>query len=271
MKMKKILIASAVAATLFSSALSAKTYATVNGQEITDRDVGAILQVIPGAQFDKMNKQQQKQVIQQAIEKKLLAEKAMKSGIEKDPEYKKALEQMKKELALEIWMKKQFDSVKVSDKEVKDFYNKNIQMFKQPATAHARHILLKTKADAQKVINELKKAKDVKAKFIELAKKKSTGPSAANGGDLGWFDAKRMVKPFSDAAFKLKKGEFTKTPVKTQFGYHVIYLEDKKPAGNVTLEEAKPNIEQTLKVKKFQEQMKKTAKALREKADIKIK
>lgn len=269
--MKKIVLASVAAATLLTSALSAKTYATVNNQEITDKDVAAILQVIPGAQFDKMNKEQQKQIIQQAIEKKLLAEKAISEGIQKDPAYKKTLETMKKELALEMWMKKQFDNVKVSDKELKDFYNKNIQMFKQPATAKARHILLKSKADAEKVIKELKKAKDVKAKFIELAKSKSTGPSAANGGDLGWFDAKRMVKPFSDAAFKLKKGEFTKTPVKTQFGYHVIYLEDKKPAGNVSFEQAKPNIEQSLKVKKFQEQMKKTAKELKAKADIKIK
>ena len=168
-------------------------------------------------------------------------------------------------------MNKQFDNVKVSEKEMKEFYNKNIQMFKQPAQAKARHILLKSKKEAEAVIKELKKAKNVEQKFIELAKKKSTGPSAANGGELGWFDAKRMVKPFSDAAFKLKKGEFTTTPVKTQFGYHVIYLEDKKPAGSVTFEQAKPNIEQTLKVKKFQEEMKKTAQELRAKADIKMK
>ena len=269
--MKKIVLAATVAAALFTSALSAKTYATVNGQEITDQDINAIIQVIPGAKFDRLTKEQQKQIIEQAVEKKLLAEKALKSGIEKSPEYKKTLEAMKRELALEIWMKKQFENVKVSEKEMKDFYNKNVKMFKQPATAHARHILVKSKKEADAIISQLKKAKDVKAKFIELAKSKSTGPSAANGGDLGWFDAKRMVKPFSDAAFKLKKGEFTKTPVKTQFGYHVIYLEDKKPAGNVTFEQAKPNIEQTLKVQKFQEQMKKIAKDLKAKADIKIK
>jgi parvulin-like peptidyl-prolyl isomerase len=269
--MKKIVLAATVAATLFTSALSAKTYATVNGQNITDQDINAIIQVIPGAKFDRLTKQQQKQIIEQAIEKKLLAEKALKSGIEKTPEYKKALDAMKRELALEIWMKKQFENVKVSEKEMKDFYNKNIKMFQQPATAHARHILVKSKKEADAIIKELKKAKDVKAKFIALAKSKSTGPSAANGGDLGWFDAKRMVKPFSDAAFKLKKGQFTTTPVKTQFGYHVIYLEDKKPAGNVTFEQAKPNIEQTLKVQKFQEEMKKTAKDLKAKADIKIK
>ncbi len=270
--MRKILAVSALTAVfLASTALSAKTYATVNGQDITDKEIGAILQVIPGAKFNDMTKEQQKQIINQAVEKKLLAQKAVESGIEKDPEYKKALKTVKKELALELWMKKQFDSVKVTDEEIKDFYNKNINMFKQPETAKARHILLKTKADALAVIKELKKAKDIKEKFIELAKKKSTGPSAASGGDLGWFDAKRMVKPFSDAAFKLKKGEYTKTPVKTQFGYHVIYLEDKKPAGNVTLEQARANIVQSLKVQKFQQKMKKTAKDLRSKADIKIK
>ncbi len=270
--MKKLLLGSVVAVSLLAgTALSAKTYATVNGQKVEDRDIAAILQVIPGAQFNKMSKTQQKKIIEQAVEKKLLAEKAIKSGVEKDPQYIKSLDGMKKELALEVWMKKQFDAVKVSDKELKAFYDKNIKMFKQPATAKARHILVKTKAEAQKIIKELAKAKDKKAKFIELAKKKSTGPSAANGGDLGWFDAKRMVKPFSDAAFKLKKGDYTKTPVKTQFGYHVIFLEDKKKAGNVSFEQAKPNIQQSLKVRKFQENMKKTAKELKAKADIKIK
>ncbi len=270
--MKKLLVSSAVAITLLAaSSLSAKTYATVNGQEIGDRDIAAILQVIPGAKFDQMDKAQQTKVIEQAVEKKLLAEKAAKSGIEKDAKYKEALSIMKKELALEMWMKKQFDSVSVNDKELKEFYDKNIQMFKQPATAKARHILVKTKADADSVIKELKKAKKVEEKFIELAKSKSTGPSGPQGGDLGWFDAKRMVKPFSDAAFKMKKGEFTKTAVKTQFGYHVIYLEDKKAAGNVTFDEAKPNLTQSLKVQKFQTNMKETAKQLKDKADIKIK
>jgi peptidyl-prolyl cis-trans isomerase C len=86
--MKKIVLASAVAAALFTSALSAKTYATVNGQEITDKDIQAIIQVIPGARFDKLTKEQQKKIVEQAVEKKLLAEKAIKSGIENDPDYK---------------------------------------------------------------------------------------------------------------------------------------------------------------------------------------
>ena len=214
-----------------------------------------------------MTKEQKKKIIDQAIEKKLLGEKALKAGMEKEPEFQEALKRVKRDLALELWMKKQFEAIKLKDSEIKDFYKSNKAMFKKPETAKAKHILLKTEADAKAVIKELKGG----AKFEDLAKKKSTGPSASNGGDLGWFDKKRMVKEFSDAAFALKKGEYTKKPVKTQFGYHVILLEDKKAAGKVSLEEAKPSIEQSLKVKKFQENMKKMTKKLRSSADISIK
>ncbi len=269
--MKRYLVSSVVATLLFVLAADAKTFATVNGQDITERDIGEILQVVPGANFEQMTKEQQKQIVDQAIDKKLLAEKALKAGMEKEPEFKEALESIKKDLALELWMKKQFDALTLKESELKDFYNKNSDMFKKPESAKARHILLATEDDAKAVIKELKAAKDVTAKFISLAKEKSTGPSGPSGGELGWFDRKRMVKEFSDAAFALKKGSYTKTPVKTQFGYHVILLEDKKPAQTVSFKEAKPNIEQSLKVEKFQEKMKELSKKLRESADIKIK
>ncbi len=270
--MKKYLLSATVALTLLaSSTLCAKTYATVNGEKIEDQDIAAILSVIPGANFDKLQKEQQKKVIEQAIEKRLLADKAAKSGIEKDPMYQETLKKMKKDLALEIWMKKQFDAQKVSDADAEAFYKKNMKMFKQPAMAKAKHILVKTEAEAKKIIAQLKKAKDVKKTFVKLAAEKSTGPSGPNGGELGWFDASKMVKPFADAAFALKKGTFTKKPVKTQFGYHVIYVEDKKKAQNVPFEKAKKNIIQSLKVQKFQAHMKEVSKGLKAKADIKIK
>lgn len=269
--MKKYILSSMVAVSLLASTIHAKTYATVNGSDITEKEIGAILQVIPGANFAQMTKEQQKKIIDQAIEKKLLGEKALKEGMEKEPEFKTALANVKRELALELWMKKQFDTVKVKDADLKDFYKKNTSMFKKPETAKAKHILLANEADAKAVIKDLKGAKNINKKFVELAKAKSTGPSGPSGGDLGWFDKKRMVKEFSDAAFALKKGSYTKKPVKTQFGYHVILLEDKKPAGNVSFEEAKPSIEQSLKVQKFQEKMKAVSKKLKEKADISIK
>jgi len=270
--MKKYLLSGVVALTLLTtSTLSAKTYATVDGKNIGDSDIAAILSVIPGAKFDTLQKDQQKKIVEQAVEKHLLGKKALASGVQNDAIYKETLEKMKKDLALEIWMKKQFDAQKVSDADMKDFYKKNAKMFKQPDMAKAKHILVKTEAEAKKIIGQLKKAKDVKASFVKLAKEKSTGPSGPNGGELGWFDSSKMVKPFADAAFALKKGSYTKKPVKTQFGYHVIYLEDKKKAQNVPFEKAKKNIEQSLKVQKFQAHMKEVAKGLKAKADISIK
>ncbi len=269
--MKKYLVGSMLAISLFVSVSNAKTYATVNGNKITDADIAAILQVIPGANFDQMTKEQKEKVVDQAIEKKLLGDVALKAGMEKEPEFKKALKNVKRDLALELWMKKEFDSIKITDADIKNFYKNNSSKFKKPETAKAKHILLTNEADAKAVIKELKASKDLESKFIELAKEKSTGPSGPSGGDLGWFDRKRMVKEFSDAAFALKKGAYTKKPVKTQFGYHVILVEDKKPAGNVKLKDVKKGIEQNLRVEKFQEKMKEISKKLRSKADISIK
>ena len=269
--MNKYLLSTLVACSLLTSTMMAKTYATVNGENVEDSDVAAILAVAPGTKLETLPKDQQKKVIEQAVEKKLLAKKALDSGIEKDALYKSTLEKMKKDLALEIWMKKEFESLKVSDKEVKEFYDKNSKMFKQAESVKAKHILVKTEADAKSIIATLKKAKDLKGEFVKLAAKKSTGPSGPNGGELGWFDRTKMVKPFADAAFKLKKGDYTKTPVKTQFGYHVIFVEDKKEAKTMPLEKAKKNIEQSIKVKAFQKHMKDIAKTLKAKADIKFK
>ena len=109
----------------------------------------------------------------------------------------------------------------------------------------------------------------LKSKFEELAKTKSTGPSASRGGDLGTFGRGQMVKPFSDAAFSLKAGEFTKKPVKTQFGYHVIYVEEKNPAQTVPFDQVKDRIKQNLKMEKFKEKIQEIVKGLRSKAKIK--
>jgi len=269
--MNKYLLSALVACSLLTSTMLAKTYATVNGENVEDSDIASILAVAPGTKLESLPKDQQKKVIEQAVEKKLLAKKAKDSGIEKDPLYKSTLEKMKDDLALEIWMKKEFESIKVSDKDIKDFYDKNSKMFKQPEMAKAKHILVKTEAEAKNIIKTLKKAKDLKGEFVKLAAKKSTGPSGPNGGELGWFDRTKMVKPFADAAFNLKKGTITTKPVKTQFGYHVIYLEDKKEAKTMPLEKAKKNIEQSLKVQAFQKHMKELAKGLKAKADIKFK
>ena len=270
--MKKMVFGSLVAMILGVS-LNATVYATVNGYDIKDQDIKVLMRSIPGATFEKLPPATQKKIVQQAIERHLLAQKAIKSGIENDPAYKKALEGIKSDLALELWMKKEYSSVNVDEKSIKDYYNKNSDKFIKPSRAKARHILVKTKKEAEDIIAQLKglKGDALEKKFIELAKTKSTGPSGKNGGELGWFNKRQMVKPFSDATFALKKGEITTKPVKTQFGYHIILLEDKEIGKKATLAEVKPQIENALRMEKFRKKVSGIAKGLKKGAKITIK
>ncbi len=270
--MKKIIIGS-IASAILGVSLNATVYATVNGENVTDQDVKALLRAIPGATFNQLPPQNQKKVIDQAIERKLLANEAVKSGIEKSAEFKRAIEAIKKDLALEFWMKKIYQDTTVSEKEIKKYFEDNADKFVKPSRAKARHILVKTEDEAKKIIDELKglKGKALVDKFAELAKTKSVGPSGKDGGELGWFGQRQMVKPFSDATFALKKGEITKTPVKTQFGYHVILLEDKEVGKKATYEEVKPQIENAIKMDKFRKAVSAKAKKLRKNAKIELK
>jgi peptidyl-prolyl cis-trans isomerase C len=135
----------------------------------------------------------------------------------------------------------------VSDAELEQAY----EQFKEQAKRteyKARHILVDDQEKAQELAKQVskKKAKN----FEQLAKENSLGPTADKGGDLGWFDARQMVKPFSDAVAKLKPGEWTEEPVQTQFGWHVILLEDTRDAEPPSLEDAKPSLEAAVKRQK---------------------
>ena len=268
--MKKLLMSSVVISLLATSSLLAKSYATVNGAEITDEDIAVIVRN-PQIKLSQLKKDVQTKVIEQAIERKLLAKNAISSGVESEQDYKDALLKVKESLALEVWMQRELKAQKIDDKEAKAFYDKNIDKFKQPPVVKAKHILVKEEKEAKDIIKELDGAKDKIAKFIELAKSKSTGPSGANGGDLGWFSAEKMVPEFSKVAFELKKGEYSKTPVKTQFGYHVIMTEDKKDKTTVEFDKIKEKLVFDLKTKKFRETIKNLAQDLKKKAKIVIK
>ncbi len=270
--MKRVIFGSLVAMVLGVS-LNATVYATVNGHNITDKDIKVLLRTMPGAKFEQLPPTTQKKVVKQAVERYLLAQNAIKSGIENSPEFKSALKDIKADLALELWMKKEYASVKVDEKSIKDYFKKNADKFVKPSRAKARHILLKTEKEAKDVISQLKglKGDALSKKFIELAKAKSTGPSGKDGGELGWFAKRQMVKPFSDATFALNKGEITTKPVKTQFGYHVILLEDKEVGKKATLAEVKPQIENVLKMEIFRKKVSSIAKGLKKGAKVTIK
>lgn len=269
--MKKIVLGSIIAFALAQGLSYAQTFAKVNGEEITERDIGALMRAMPGVSFEQLPQEAKEQVISQAIDRKLLIEQAKKDKIEKTKEYKEAIQSVGDDIALEIWMRKEMEKVKVSDSELKKFYNENKDKFVQQEAIKARHILVSSENEAKKIIADLKKAGNkLQAKFAELAKAQSKDGSAANGGDLGWFGKQQMVPEFANAAFKLKKGEYSKSPVKTNFGYHVIYVEDVRKQKALNYDEVKNQIEQNIRIKKFQDSIKSESEALRKKAKIEI-
>ncbi|ADC62273.1 peptidylprolyl isomerase [Allochromatium vinosum] len=140
------------------------------------------------------------------------------------------------------------DEIEPSEKELKDAYDR----IKEQATRteyKARHILLKSEDEAKKLIKQLDKG----AKFEELAKKHSEGPTGKDGGDLGWFDPAQMVAPFAEAVTKLEPGSYTKEPVQTQFGWHIIELQETRKAEPPAFEDAKPQLTALVRRQKLAE------------------
>ncbi|ASM34933.1 trimethylamine-n-oxide reductase 1 [Campylobacter sputorum subsp. bubulus] len=266
--MKKLVFTTLSLATAIS--LNAAVLATVNGQDITSEE----LEAIPGIQLNKMSPEHKKQLIDQAIEYKLIVDDAKKTGIQKEPEYTKSLKNLEEKVMADIYMKKIFDGIKVSDADIKKFYDTNKdRLFKRPGQSKAKHILfaLDNEKGAKDAIKSLQafKGKDLENKFAELAKEKSIdGGSARQGGELGWFEKSKMVKPFADAVESLKKGELTKNPVKSQFGYHVILKEDERPEGTIPYNDVKDEIENSLKLQQFKGKMQGKIQDLKQKAKI---
>mgnify|MGYP002740363497 FL=1 len=179
------------------------------------------------------------------LKKELVAQAGSEEAFNKDMEDKGiSAKDTQTLLKQQVIFNKLQDNIKSSIKiDSKGYYDSHPDEFKQDEQVKASHILVKTEEEANKVIAELKAGKD----FAELAKTYSTDESNKNnGGDLGYFDKSRMVAPFANAAFSMEVGTFSQAPVKTEFGYHVIKVEDKKPAGTQSYEEVKKQLEEFL-------------------------
>ena len=210
--------------------------ATVNGTNITEWTLNRYASQ-RGLPEEEPKGKQREALIEELINRELIYQNAVSIGADKTPAIKKEIEHQRINIVASSMLDRSSNRFEVSDAALKKEYeNRRGELGGQELKA--RHILLKTEADAKAVIDELNKGAD----FATLAGKKSTGPSAVNGGDLGWFASDQMVKPFSDAAAKLKKGSYTKTPVKTQFGWHVILLEDTRPVNPPKFEDIKEQI-----------------------------
>lgn len=273
--MRKVILAMAAAAAVYAG-----TVATVNGKNISDAEVQEVLMQGTQGRYNQLPAEKQAELSQRVIDglitQELIFADAKKEGILESAEYKqelaKVMERVEVQLASKVWEKRQFDKVKVSEKDIKAYFKAHPEEFSEKEKVRASHILLKTEAEANDIIKELSalKGASLNTKFAEVAKSKSTGPSGPKGGDLGFFGQGQMVPSFNDAAFSMKKGEMTKTPVKSQFGYHVILVTDKQAGKDLPFEEVKGFIEQKLKVEAFKEQMEAKMEALKKKATISI-
>jgi len=186
-----------------------------------------------------------------AIDVKLLAKEAEDEKLQDTGDFKTRMAYLQdRELHNAYFKKHVVDTV--TDAEVKARYDKEVAALPKQEEVHARHILVKTEDEAKEVIKELDAGKD----FAAVAKEKSTDPNKSDGGDLGYFQRGRMVKEFDDAAFAQPVGTYSKTPVKTDFGYHVIKVEDKRDAPPPPFDQVKDQVRQLVMRDKYLELLK---------------
>ncbi len=235
-----------------------KVLARVDGVEITQSALEFANDELKG-QLDKIPQDQRRAlVIKYLVDRALLVEAAKKAGTDKTAGFAKRLAYYKDRAYRDVYFE---NATRVGDAQARAFYNEQIKLRKPQTEMRARHILVKTEDEAKAIIKQIEGGAD----FAELAKKKSTGPSGASGGDLGYFGEGQMVPAFSAAVTAMKKGEISK-PVKTRFGWHVIKLEDKREKSPPAYEEVAAEIKKLLRRKKAGELIV----SLREKAKIEI-
>ncbi|HLJ63635.1 MAG TPA: peptidylprolyl isomerase [Stellaceae bacterium] len=216
--------------------------ARVNGTEIHRSEVEALQRQLPAQLQKNPIEQLYPRLLDSLISNTLLSQAAKKAKLNDDAEVKKRVAQIRDRIVQQVYIER-LVSKGGGDKKLHELYDEDVKNLPKGEEVHARHILLATEQEAKDVIADLDKGAD----FVTLAKEKTTDNSGkTTGGDLGYFTKEQMVPEFADAAFKLKKGEITHTPVKSQFGWHVIKLEDRRTAKPPTFEQAKPQLENQL-------------------------
>lgn len=228
--------------------------ASVNGTFISKKTLETLEKEVSersqGQSFPK------EQLLEELIQRELLIQQAQQKHLDQTPEVIERMATVKNSLLSQAALQDYLKANPVTDAEIKTEYD--TKMGNMGNEFKARHILLKTEDEAKKVITELEKGGD----FTALAKKHSIDPMGAEGGDLGWFTADRMVAPFSEAVQNLENGKFSKQPVQTQFGWHVILREDSRALTPPPLEAVKEQIRPMLQRQKAQamiENLRKTA------------
>lgn len=235
--LSKLTAALIVGATMSVSAIAAgKPFVTVNGAAVSQSLADAFIaeQKAKGAPD---TPELQNAVREELIRRELLLQEAKKTGIDKKADVAAQAEAARQAVIIRNHVQDFLKKNPIKDEQLKADYDK-IKAEAGSTEYKAKHILVKEEAEAKAVIEKLKKG----AKFADLAKDSIDPGSKDNGGDLGWSSPGNFVKPFADALAALSKGKYSETPVKSDFGYHVIMLEDSRPATFPSFEEVKPRL-----------------------------
>ena len=233
--------------------------ATVNGAPI----MKSVLDIYGAQRKAKQGEGEQiddQEILNEVISLELMRQEGVSKGLETSPTIVATLDQQTRTLLAGAAIRDYVQKNPVTDEQAREVYDKEIG---KPGTEYnARHILVKTREEADEVIHELDKGGD----FSALAREKSTDTSASEGGDLGWFSTAQMVQPFADAVAGLEKGSYTREAVQTQFGWHVILLEDTRESTPPAFDDIKDR----LKVLVANQQLQQHIQQVREAANIEI-
>lgn len=241
-----------------------KVLATVDGAAITEKEYEEYLGARQMQQPPVADKEKERQVVlDEMINRKVLAQQAEKDKLDRQPDVHYQLKRQHENVLARAILRKHLDEKPITDEEIEKRYRQEVEKTHK-MEYRARHILLKTEDEARAVIGLLRRG----GNFAALARSRSTDVrSGREGGDLGWFNEGQMIPDFFKAVTKLKKGEITGDPVKTEFGWHVIKVEDTRPLRTPPLEEVKGGIRQLVQ----QERIDALVKGLREQVKIEVK
>jgi peptidyl-prolyl cis-trans isomerase C len=221
--------------------------ATVGDSQITEADIAMAEQDFSGTLAQYPEAQRRTILIDVMINMKLLADAADNLEISETPEFARRLEYVRLRALRDLYFQEEIEPY-VSPEKIAEAYNVQVMNAPRATEVNARHILVETEDEAKAIVDALNDGAD----FEELAKEKSTGPSSVNGGDLGYFGESDMVPEFGTAAFALEVGEIS-PPVQTQFGWHVIKLEDRREVAPPELSAVSDQIEEVLIRERFAE------------------
>lgn len=206
--------------------------ATVNGETVTAEQLAHIAEQQAGAGLEQLQPQQREALLQQLIQLTLLAQEAERDGLAERPDIEALIQNSRRTALAQAALRQLADEEPLEEADLRERYDEQYGG-EGEVELSARHILVESEATAAMLIEEL----DDGADFAELASEHSIGPTAERGGDLGWFSAEQMVPVFSEAAQALETGAYSTEPVQTQFGWHVILLEDQRTAEPPAFEE----------------------------------